>query len=83
MIDTYNMSAKGGRVTAIDVDVLNKLEQLGKITSDRTEVFNKIMNAKTDVSELTIEELILKDLKITNGVPIAVFPLLVEVYYFL
>ncbi|XP_014476731.1 PREDICTED: protein prune homolog isoform X1 [Dinoponera quadriceps] len=78
LVDTYNMSAKGGRVTATDVDVINKLEQLGRLRTDRTEVFNKIMNAKTDISELTVEELMLKDLKVTNGVPIAVFPLLVE-----
>lgn len=82
MVDTYNMSATGGRVTTTDVDVLNKLEQLGRLTTDRTEIFNKIMSAKTDISELSIEELMLKDLKVTSGVPIAVFPLLVEVYYF-
>ncbi|EFN75302.1 Protein prune-like protein [Harpegnathos saltator] len=78
LVDTYNMSTKGGRVTTTDVDVINKLEQLGKLTTDRTEVFNKLMKAKTDISELTIEELMIKDLKITNGVPVAVFPLLVE-----
>lgn len=80
LVDTYNMSAKGGRVTTTDIDVLNKLEQLGRLTTDRTEVFNKIMSAKTDISDLTVEELILKDLKVTSGVPIAVFPLLIEVY---
>lgn len=75
------MSAKGNRVTATDVDVLNKLEQLGKLISNRTKVFNEIMKAKKDISKLTVKELMVKDLKVTSGVPIAVFPLLVEVYY--
>lgn len=78
LIDTYNMSDEAGRATATDVDVLNTLEQLGKLTSDRTETFKKIMHAKTDISELTLEELMIKDLKITNGIPLVGFSLLVE-----
>lgn len=79
MIDTYNMSDEAGRATAIDVDILNTLEQLGRLTSDRTETFEKIMHAKTDISELTLEELMIKDLKVTNGIPLVGFSLLVEV----
>jgi len=81
LIDTYNMSDEAGRVTATDVDTLNALEQLGKLTSDRTDVFKKIMHAKTDISELTLEELMIKDLKVTNGIPLVGFSLLVEVRY--
>lgn len=73
------MSIEAGRATATDIDVLNTLEQLGGLTSDRTEIFNKIMNAKTDISELSLEELMIKDLKVTNGVPLVGFPFLVEV----
>lgn len=75
------MSDEAGRATATDVDVLNTLEQLGGLTSDRTETFKKIMHAKTDISELTLEELMIKDLKLTNGIPLVGFSLLVEVYY--
>jgi len=81
LIDTYNMSYEAGRATTIDIDVLNDLEQLGRLTSDRTEIFKKIMHAKTDISELTLEELMIKDLKVTNGIPLVGFSLLVEVYY--
>lgn len=82
MIDTYNMSDEAGRATATDVDILNTLEQLGRLTSNRTEVFQKIMYAKTDISELSLEELMIKDLKVTNGIPLVGFSLLVEVRYF-
>ncbi|XP_012063618.1 PREDICTED: protein prune homolog [Atta cephalotes] len=78
LIDTYNMSDEAGRVTATDVDTLNALEQLGKLTSDRTDIFKKIMHAKTDISELTLEELMIKDLKVTNGIPLVGFSLLIE-----
>ncbi|XP_036148175.1 exopolyphosphatase PRUNE1 isoform X2 [Monomorium pharaonis] len=78
LIDTYNMSDEAGRATTIDVDVLKALEQLGRLTSDRIETFKKIMHAKTDISELTLEELMIKDLKITNGIPLVGFSFLVE-----
>lgn len=79
LIDTYNMSDEAGRATTIDVDVLNALEQLGRLTSDRTKTFKKIMHAKMDISELTLEELMIKDLKVTNGIPLVGFSFLVEV----
>jgi len=76
------MSRKVRRATAADISVLNALEQLGGLTSEtRTETFNKIMDAKTDISELTLEELMIKDLKVTNGIPLVGFPFLVEVCY--
>ncbi|KYQ53247.1 Discoidin domain-containing receptor 2, partial [Trachymyrmex zeteki] len=78
LIDTYNMSDEAGRVTATDIDVLNALEQLGRLTSDRSDIFKKIMHAKTDISELTLEELMIKDLKVANGIPLVGFSLLVE-----
>jgi len=78
LVDTYNMSDEAGRTTATDIEILNTLEQLGRLTSDRTETFEKIMYAKTDISELTLEELMIKDLKVTNGIPLVGFSLLVE-----
>ncbi|KYN19447.1 Discoidin domain-containing receptor 2, partial [Trachymyrmex cornetzi] len=78
LIDTYNMSDEAGRATATDVDILNALEQLGRLASDRTDIFKKIMHAKTDISELTLEELMIKDLKVTNGIPLVGFSFLVE-----
>lgn len=79
MVDTYNMSKEAGRATATDVDVLNTIEKLSGLTSDRTETFNKLIKAKTDISELTLEELMIKDLKVINGIPLVGFSLLVEV----
>ncbi|XP_012216865.2 exopolyphosphatase PRUNE1 [Linepithema humile] len=78
LVDTYNMSKEAGRATATDIDVLNAIEKLGGLTSDRTETFNKLVKAKTDISELTLEELMIKDLKVINGIPLVGFSLLVE-----
>lgn len=79
LIDTCNMSPKVHRATVTDFSVLSALEQHGGLTSEtRTETFNKIMDAKTDISELTLEELMIKDLKVINGVPLVGFPFLVE-----
>ncbi|XP_020292190.1 protein prune homolog [Pseudomyrmex gracilis] len=78
LIDTYNMSDKAGRATAVDIDVLNTLERLGGLTSNRTDTFIELMRAKTDISELTLEELMIKDLKVVNNIPLVGFSLLVE-----
>ncbi|XP_025074962.1 exopolyphosphatase PRUNE1 [Pogonomyrmex barbatus] len=76
LVDTYNMSDEAGRTTATDIDVVNALEL--SFMTDRTETFKKIMHAKTDISELTLDELMIKDLKVTNGIPLVGFSLLVE-----
>lgn len=81
------MSDKAGRATAVDIDVLNTLERLGGLTSNRTDTFIELMRAKTDISELTLEELMIKDLKVVNNIPLVGFSLLAEVclqfYFFL
>jgi len=73
------MSKEAGRATTTDIDVLNTIEKLGGLASDRTETFNKLIKAKTDVSKLTLEELMIKDLKVINEIPLVGFSLLVEV----
>lgn len=78
LIDTYNMSVEAGRATATDIDVLNTLEKLGGLTSNRTEIFNEIMTAKTNISELSLEELMIKDLKVINDIPLVGFSFLIE-----
>lgn len=75
------MSVEAGRATATDIDVLNTLEKLGGLTSNRTEIFNEIMTAKTNISELSLEELMIKDLKVINDIPLVGFSFLIEVCY--
>lgn len=47
--------------------------------TNRNKIYSAILNAKTDISCLSPEDLILKDLKFVNGIPIPGLPILVEV----
>ncbi|XP_008550742.1 exopolyphosphatase PRUNE1 [Microplitis demolitor] len=46
--------------------------------TNRNKIYSAILNAKTDISCLSPEDLILKDLKFVNGIPIPGLPILVE-----
>lgn len=79
MIDTYNLSKKVDRATSMDIEIIEALEKIGSLDLDRNKVFNEIFNAKSDISELTVDDLLIRDLKETSGVPITVLPILVKV----
>ncbi|XP_014476732.1 PREDICTED: protein prune homolog isoform X2 [Dinoponera quadriceps] len=85
LVDTYNMSAKGGRVTATDVDVINKLEQLGRLRTDRTENLLTRENAKEMIEKFGIDKnctvIVLIGLDVSDGRisrDIAVFSILCD-----
>lgn len=79
MIDTYNLSKKVDRATSMDIEIIEALEKIGSLDLDRNKVFNEIFNAKSDISELSVDDLLIRDLKETSGVPITVLPILVKV----
>ncbi|XP_011299276.1 protein prune homolog isoform X2 [Fopius arisanus] len=80
LVDTCNLSAEAGRATSLDIEIMEKLESLmqKKGTKTRDEIHSLILNAKTDISSLSPEDLLIKDLKYVNGIPMAGFPILVE-----
>ncbi|KAJ8668423.1 hypothetical protein QAD02_010086, partial [Eretmocerus hayati] len=79
LIDTANFSKEADRATALDHEMAN---ELGKICCmnelHRTQLFDEILQAKTDVSGLNSDDLLIRDLKVVNGVPISGFPILVK-----
>ncbi|XP_076248242.1 exopolyphosphatase PRUNE1-like isoform X3 [Calliopsis andreniformis] len=78
LIDTSNFSKEADRATPIDVEIVETLEKVGKLDLDRNKAFNEIIKAKTDISHLTPDDLLIKDLKVTGGVPIVGLPMLVK-----
>lgn len=79
MVDTFNMSNVARHKTAIDIDILASLERLGGLTEDRDKIFSELIRLKTDISKLTLEDLLIKDLKVINDIPIMAFPIEVAV----
>ncbi|KOX78499.1 Epithelial discoidin domain-containing receptor 1 [Melipona quadrifasciata] len=78
LIDTCNFAKEANRATVVDVEVTNALEKAGSLSLDRDKVFNEIVEAKSDISKLTTDDLLIRDLKITNGIPIVGLPMLVK-----
>lgn len=79
LVDTCNFSKEADRATTVDVEIVESLEKVGLSDLDRDKVFNEIVKAKSDISELTIDDLLIKDLKVIVGIPIVGLPMLVKV----
>lgn len=78
LIDTCNFSAEADRATPTDFEVTEALEKAGKLVESRTKAFEDILAAKTDISSLTPDDLLIRDLKVTENVPIVGLPMLVQ-----
>lgn len=63
------------------MEVAHLLETVGQLDLDRSKTFNEIVEAKSDISKLTVDDFLIRDLKVANGVPIVGLPILVEVKY--
>lgn len=79
-MDTCNFSREADRATPTDFEVIQSLEEVGSLDTERDVVYREILSAKTDISGLTPGDLMIKDLKVVNGVPIVGFPILVMVH---
>lgn len=77
LVDTCNFSREADRATPTDFEVIQSLEEVGSLDTERDVVYREILSAKTDISGLTPGDLMIKDLKVVNGVPIVGFPILV------
>ncbi|XP_054271265.1 exopolyphosphatase PRUNE1 [Macrosteles quadrilineatus] len=78
IIDTNVFSPSAGLASALDIHIADKLESLCIQPVDRNTLFNELQSAKQDVSSLTSAQLLIKDMKVTAGIPIAGFPIKVK-----
>lgn len=86
VLDTINFSPEADKSRPLDVDVNKKIEHLLQSDGhDKNTLFNDLVKARSDVGGLTSMQLLSKDLKIITNksksmvIPVAGFPLLVEV----
>lgn len=84
ILDTVNLSEAAKRVTEKDIEMCRQLESCLSPSPDSTKIFKELTTAKSDVSHLSSEQLLRKDVKIAenNGVRVAVasVPMLVKAY---
>ncbi|GAB5360327.1 hypothetical protein AAMO2058_000617900 [Amorphochlora amoebiformis] len=75
LVDTCNLDPKMNKTTQKDLDALALLEKKGGVLKkDYSKLFNKILNDRNDISNLSSEELLIKDTKfgLVNGLHFAI-----------
>lgn len=84
ILDTVNLSEAAKRVTPKDVNIIQRLKPLICPTVERDQLFQELTSAKMDVSGLTPEQLLRKDVKVATGksltVGVASLPMMVKEY---
>lgn len=82
LLDTCSLSPEAARATQIDIEVIGRLESLANLPStkeSRDTIHSQLLNAKSDITTLTPNDLLIKDLKFVNGIPIPGLPILTQV----
>ncbi|KAI1902322.1 hypothetical protein AGOR_G00043570 [Albula goreensis] len=67
VLDCVNMAPEAGKVTPKDSQYASLLEERFPDLPPRTTLFQSLQNAKFDVSGLTTEQMLLKDMKAASG----------------
>lgn len=85
ILDTINFSPEADKARPLDHEVLNQMESILEIRdlSYRTQLFEELVAARADVSELDSYQILFKDMKlIGNATVVAVpgYPILVQDY---
>ncbi|KAK8393659.1 hypothetical protein O3P69_006770 [Scylla paramamosain] len=67
ILDTVNLNPAAKRVTPKDIEVASQLARLMSPPPSSLEVFQELTEAKADVSGLTCDQLLRKDVKVATG----------------
>ncbi|XP_014600781.1 PREDICTED: protein prune homolog isoform X1 [Polistes canadensis] len=78
LLDTCKFSKEANRTTSLDREIMETLERISSLGSDRDQIYQGILTAKTDISELTPDDLVLRDLKFESNVPFIGLPILIK-----
>lgn len=72
------MLPENGRAKELDLIIAKKLEDKFCFDEDRKVVFDKLWTAHNDVSHLSPKQILSKDLKIVESIPVPGLPMLTE-----
>lgn len=78
--DTIALNPENGRVRPLDIKIAERLERKFDLPEDRQKLFKYLWRVHTDTDNLTAEQLLLRDLKIIDGIPLPSLPMLVNTY---
>uniref|UniRef100_A0A1B6I6P8 DHHA2 domain-containing protein n=1 Tax=Homalodisca liturata TaxID=320908 RepID=A0A1B6I6P8_9HEMI len=78
LLDTACLSPAVGRATPQDHQMAEALQARCDSSVERYQLFRELQAAKSDISSLTSSHLLIKDLKVAAGIPIAGLPIKVK-----
>ncbi|VEN59830.1 unnamed protein product [Callosobruchus maculatus] len=78
--DTVGLLPENGRAKELDISIASRLEEKYGFKEDRKTVYQKLWRAHNDVSHLTPKQLLNKDLKMIETIPVPGLPMLVIDY---
>lgn len=71
------MLPENGKAKELDIKIADEIEKLYHFKEDKKTVYEKLWKAHNDVSHLTPRQLLFKDLKIIENIPVPGLPMLV------
>lgn len=80
VFDTIAFSSEAGKAKDLDVKITDELIKRFALQSNAKQIYQELWTAHNDVSKLSPKQLLYKDLKITEGIPLCGLPMLVLNY---
>lgn len=80
IFDTIALNPEHGRVRQLDIKIAEKLEKKFDLPKDRQKLFEYLWRVHNDTENLTAAQLLLRDLKIVDGIPLPGLPTLVDTF---
>ncbi|XP_047104295.1 exopolyphosphatase PRUNE1-like isoform X1 [Schistocerca piceifrons] len=78
ILDTACLSDNPKKFTAKDVSVLEEMEKRLVNKPGRGTLYSELLSVRCDITELSISQLLRKDLKVVSNIPVSSLPLLVQ-----
>lgn len=78
--DTVALKPEHGRVRALDIEIAKKLQRKFDLPEDQQKLFDYLWKVHINVENLTSAQILLRDLKIVDGIPLPVLPILVDTF---
>lgn len=74
--DTIGLLPEHGKAKELDIRIIDELKEIFTFEEDTISLYEKLWEAHNDVSHLTPKQLLLKDLKIIENIPVPGLPML-------
>lgn len=78
--DTIALKPEHGRVRPLDIEIAKKLERKFDLPEDHQQLFDYLWKVHANVENLTSSQILVRDLKTVDGIPLPGLPTLVDTF---